>query len=362
MPALSPDYRTGSGQPRFLYGMNYSLQPLPRRGRVASDWEWPPSRLSKLPRPDTLEQVPESSGNPPQGFTYPQAPIYRLNKDFDSRFIRGYFYSADFHLSTTSALKDHILRIKTPPNVVPNRYDPESQTFVTKPLQGMTQMAKGITYVHHIDGDPQQGLTVAALHTIETVKQLSPNGDRVESCIGQLYQSLFGRPPTHGDPGLLPLYQLEGLKPNKRSALPTAGSYDGSYSLAGTKVEGRGRGIYAPAVTSASSYAVSRIAEVNVLVHTIFRDVIEVTVMKEELAVLDFHGIHTNIFSAGGIAPANTSVQMNVSSQRTGGELSASIGDIQGKFHVDQSDCPPRLTMFLCFYKLAQGASQVFIR
>lgn len=339
--------------------MDYSLQPLPRRGRIPSDWEWPETRLSKLPRPDIMEQIPEPTGNLPEGFTYPQAPIYRLNEDFDPRFTRGYFMSADFNTCDAPALKEHILSVRTPPNVIPERFDALTQRFVTNPLQGMSQMIKGMTYVHHVDGDPHKGLTVAALHTVQTVKQLSPNGARVESSLNRLHESLFGRAPTSDDQGLIPLYELEGLKPNDRSANPISGSYDGSYNLASTLVKGRGRGIFAPAVTSASDYAVERIAEVNVLVHSVFRDVIEITVMKEELAVLDFHAIDNNIISAGGMEPANTSIQMNVSSQCTGGELSLSIGDIQGTWHVDQGDCPARLTMFICFYKLAKGESIV---
>lgn len=328
---------------------------MPRRGAVPKDWEWPDVLLSKLPRPPFDSHVPEPAMTPPDGFTYPQAPEYHLNKEFDARFARGYFLSAPFDSTRSEELKAHLLAIKTPPHVHPYDFNTDTGEWKTRPIPGMINMHPGIPYVHLVDNDPLKPITVGVLHTVKSLRELSPHADRIESSLEFLSETLFGRAPVDNKPELVPLYELEGLKPNDRSTARADGSFDGSYNLASTLVKGQGRGVAAPAITAATRTAVKRISDVTVHVHALFRDIMEVSLAKEELDNIDFQCVVNNVFSFGGIEPGNTGLQMNASTSTDGGELTMSIGETSGSWHLDQSDDPSSWTLFLLFFKLVDG-------
>lgn len=123
-----------------MYGTPDYVTPLPRRGSIASDWEWPADKRSANPKPNFLKQHPEPAAIPPTGYMYPQAPIYVLNQEFDACYPRGYFLSAGYDSSKSAELRDHQLHITTPPNVIPNGFDRANNTWLRKPVPGMSKM------------------------------------------------------------------------------------------------------------------------------------------------------------------------------------------------------------------------------
>jgi hypothetical protein len=89
-------------------------------------------------------------------------------------------------------------------------------------------------------------------------------------------------PRWGNDLGCLPLYELEGLKPNDHSGPAVAGSQDGSYNLASTLIKGKGRGVVAPAVTVKHTHAVNAIAEAITILHAIAWKILKKALLKEE--------------------------------------------------------------------------------
>jgi hypothetical protein len=329
--------------------------PLPRCGDSPSDWEWPISDRIELIKPDFIEQCPEPTVMAPEGYTFPQAPVYIVNEHYDARCPRGYFLHAPFDTKKVSEYKEHFNHLVTPPNVNPYRFDSMTRTWFRKPIPGVSQMKPGWQYAHTVDGDMMKLVTVAVLHTPTSLVREFPDGHEIESLGDRLCDIAFGYPPRGDNPGQKPLYELEGLKPNDRSGPTVPGSWDGSYNLASTLIKGKGRGVCAPAVTAAYKDAVDAIAEVGQILHSIFRHIIKKSLFREEFEAIEWHSTDNNVFGFGGLEPNNTGLQMNVSSTSRGGTLSVAIGDKQGSWHVDQSDDPARWTVFVLCFNLPPG-------
>ncbi|THU99615.1 hypothetical protein K435DRAFT_855482, partial [Dendrothele bispora CBS 962.96] len=210
-----------------------------------------------------LQLCPNSNTtSPPEGFTFPKAPVYYQNKTSDLRFRRSYFYSCS--VSTDQAHKDaekaHLNLVVSPPEVIPAGYDQVRQSFDMDPIQGMIEMPPGVPFVVYLDNDPNRLITMACFQTMESLS-FYHEFPRIRFLVDSLWSN------TWGNRHELPFYKL-GLKHNARSSKPVEGSAAGSYSL-------------------------------------------DVTV--------------------GGLAPAHSSVQKNVSPGHKDGSLIAFIGIIQGK-------------------------------
>jgi hypothetical protein len=302
-----------------------------------------------------VDQKPEPSVTPPHQYTFPQAPVYLVNEEYDARCPRGYYLHAAFDTTMAAQLKEFFNRLISPPHVSPYAFDSERRTWLRQPIPGVSKMKPGWQYVHHVDGDQWKAVTVAVLHTADSLIEGYDDGYEVKVLCDKLCDVAFGCPARGADPERKPLYELEGLKPNDCSGPRVPGSWDGSYNLASTLVKGKGLGVCAPAITAAYKDAIDSISEACVLLHSIYRKVISKSLFREEFDVIEFHAIDNNVFGFGGLEPNNTGLQMNVSSDSTGGSLMNAIGEKQGAWHVDQSDDPCGWTVFVLCFNLPPG-------
>jgi hypothetical protein len=83
-PLSSKDMEGGTETCRYLYGMRIDGLSLPRQGNGPSDWEWPVTDCIELVKPDFIEQPPEPTVMVPEGYTFPQAPMYIVNEHYDA--------------------------------------------------------------------------------------------------------------------------------------------------------------------------------------------------------------------------------------------------------------------------------------
>lgn len=347
-----------------MFGMPSNTTPLPRQGDKPEDREWPgearyygfkPSCLTQEPTPPaTPPIIPDSKDQP----TYPQAKTYYFNTEYDARYLSGYYLSNDFHTSERESLKKRLLHVQMPPSAAPH-FNSVSQAWETTPLEGMIKMIVGVPYQQRIDGNPLRAVTVGCAHTPDSLQQILKDPSITDDC-NFLYEQIFGKPPTAEDPGFVPLCELPGLKPNDRSTgFNPQFPYDASVNLGTTVVKGQGVGKTAPAITVAGDEAVERVAAVNVKIHSVTRAALRASLMKEEYDAIEFNSIDNNIFALGGLEPANTSAQLNSSSDREGGVLNG-IGQKQGKWHNDVGDDPARWTVFVLMFDLAEGKCLIF--
>ncbi|KAK7027097.1 hypothetical protein R3P38DRAFT_2527007 [Favolaschia claudopus] len=203
---------------------------------------WAPDQISSAPRPHSI-LVPAPAAHPPLGYTYPQGDSYTLTPSMDQRFTRGCAYVTLFTPSKKGILRSRLLQTKTPPNVIPRLDDGK---IVVDPISGMIQMPGSVPFVQHIEGRPDEVVTMACAHTLDSIRAAYPDiADDLEDLSLRLRDATFGCEAKPGHPAMKPIYTLQGLKRNDRSVdardLPP-GYFDGSYNLATTK----GCGFYMP--------------------------------------------------------------------------------------------------------------------
>jgi hypothetical protein len=153
----------------YLYSMCADGPLLPCQGLSPSDWEWPPSEHSKTGEPNFAQQAPEPAAEPPSGYTFPLAPTYVVNEDYDTCCSRGYYFSAPFDTTKAAEYKDHFNHLITPLNVSPYAFDSHTQTWLQKPIPGISPLRECWQYIHNVDGDPNKAITVAALFTSDSL-------------------------------------------------------------------------------------------------------------------------------------------------------------------------------------------------
>ncbi|KAJ6604813.1 hypothetical protein DFH09DRAFT_1444122 [Mycena vulgaris] len=295
---------------------------------MSEEFMWRPEEITQAPRTSSsLDPAP--SALPPNGYTYPQAASYTLSPTLDRRFTRGYAYVTLFTLSTKGHLQSRLLHTKTPPNVIPRLHEGK---IVVDPIAGMIQMPGSIPFVQHVEGHPEEAVTMACTHTLDSIRATYPEiADRVEDLAIKLRDATFGTESKEGEPAMIPIYSIPGLKRNDRSVnardLPP-GSFNGSYNLAPTKGEGEGAGCAMPAVQASTPEAAEHISLVLRLLHAIQRLILPRSISKFEHDVTEAHSELNNIVSFGGLEPNAMSCQMNVSSG--GFDLAHFIGGHQG--------------------------------
>lgn len=301
---------------------------------------------------------PAPAANPPPDLTYPQSPTWTLRRDH--RFSRGCHYSADWSRSHSSlvAEREHILRLTTPPNTIPI-WDAEMEVFVIRDIPGGVRLVPGIPMVQYLDGISSEFITIACLQTAQSLSQL-PHSLEIEGLFRDLFQNTFGF--DDGTIHIDPIYTLPGLKRNDRSAQPAnkhtpdgRPCYDGSYSLAGTAMKGKGKGYWVPASQAVHEKARDQIATVLCILHRLYRLIMPHCVSKMEWDLMEFFSKLNNVFSFGGSEPGGTSVQMNVSSGFSGGDLRTMIGIAQGYWHLDSGDDLTFPTLFFLLFRLPKG-------
>ncbi|KAK7461698.1 Chromobox protein 5 [Stygiomarasmius scandens] len=291
-----------------------------------------------------------SKSKPPEGFTYPVAPIYTLRPD--KRFRRGYCYSTSVSTAYDDKLAeaDHLYHTRTPPGVDPVGYDPVRQTFIMAPVEGMIEMPPGVPFTVLLDNVPDREITVACLHTLQSLSHYGMEFPKIADLTAALWKETFGTKTTP------PIWHL-GFKPNKRSAAPVEGKADGSYSLAATVGEGQGNGVVQPVSQINSPEATIRLHRLLTCLHQLYRLIVPLCISKQEWEVWNMRSNDLNVVSAGGLLPAFTSCQLNVSSGNSGGSLAEFIGDLQGKWHVDAKDDPNSWTLVIGMLRIPPGSA-----
>ncbi|PPQ74217.1 hypothetical protein CVT24_001131 [Panaeolus cyanescens] len=272
---------------------------------------------------------------------YPSASCYSLLKD--SRYYAGYAYITSYKVESSTAHKERLLAIQTPAACNPVFRDGR---YVVESIPGMVKLIPGIPFGIFLNGDDNRIQTVACVHTLDSLSHF-PDFPDMEAASIRLAQLTWGTGTE------LSIFELKGLKKNDRSFLRESQEYahDGSYSLGNTIMKGDGPGTLVPAVQSRDPITSARIISVLQTLHKLHRLILPKCITKFEFDICDFHANYTNMFSSGGLEPASTSVQMNVSS--LGKDLSSSIGEIQGRWHTDVSDDPNRFTLFVLLLRVS---------
>ena len=321
---------------------------------LKSEFSFKAEDLCPAPSPDETHLIAPAPASPPDGEYYPLAPQSGYKLAADTRYKRGYVYIAEYDVSEDN-VKAHgksLECIATPPNIKPNLIE---GSFVPSPIPGMVRMIPGIPFAFAYNGNLDRLHTVGCVQTLQSLSQYSDYPDILWESV-KLAKLTWGC-PAHGDtPEIAPVYELQGMKENDRSAKRTAfhqHSYDGSFNLANTVMKGEGIGTFLPAVQANTPTAMSQIATILSTLHTLFRFIMPKCLSKFEQEITDFHSNFNNVFTFGGLEPGGVSAQMNVSA--LGELLSFFIGKVQGGWHTDVSDSICRWTLFVMLLRVGPG-------
>jgi hypothetical protein len=259
----------------------------------------------------------------------------------------------DYDPSDADEIYERMMRITMPPNVGPQEFS--DGEYIFEPVPAMVKMPTGVSFVDFIGGDTNKPVTYACLHTMDSLAQYA-EAPKIQRLVDKLLPVAWGCPPHIDMPAKRPIFEMDGLKRNDRSAKPTnPESNDGSYNLASTIMQGNGVGIAQPAVQSVTDETVEAVEDMTGIFNQLYRLIVPTCVSKEEWDVTDFHAIDNNVYGFGGLEPNNTGLQMNISSIRLGGSLSSSIGAAQGWFHTDNLDDHSRWTLFTLLLRIPAG-------
>nr|GAT47728.1 predicted protein [Mycena chlorophos] len=249
---------------------------------------WDKDHLSTEGRPDLEQLEPPPADPDPEFGQLPFAPIYVLNKEEDHSYARKYFYSAPFMQADREREKQRNLSLVLPRNISPTKWDRYEQRFITEPIPGMVRAIPGIPIVHFIDGKPDQPVTFACVHTLDSLKPYKEFNE-IEQCAVELAQLTFGVPAKEGSPRRPGVFELEGMSTNLRSkkvSSKDAVPGDGSYNLASTHGEGEGAGSFFPAVQTRTPEAEEIIARILVILHRLFRLIMPLSISKFEWSII----------------------------------------------------------------------------
>lgn len=242
----------------------------------------------------------------------------------------------------------------TPPEALPI-LDPLTNSYKFPEIPGMVEITPGISYSVQLDGKPDESLFVAALQTKETLLQ-HPEGQEAVELLEKLSERVWGNVKK----GIPPLYTIEGLKRNDRSAGrpdPNGDArYTGSFSLGTTVEKGHALGKNVPAQQPNDSLTLDIFQGLMLEVGRLYRLFSKRCLPKWEYDLIDFQAILNNLFSLGGLAPSAISLQLNVSSVTNLTNLIKHIGVLQGQWHNDGGDSIVIPTLFLLFLRLPEGS------
>ncbi|KDR65625.1 hypothetical protein GALMADRAFT_162429 [Galerina marginata CBS 339.88] len=258
---------------------------------------------SALPPVETHLTAPTPAA-PPDGDYYPLAPDSGYELVADARYKRGYVYVADYNVSKENVeVHGKLLeKVTTPPNVEPNLI---GGSFVASPIPGMVQMVPGIPFVFAYHGDRDRLHTVGCVQTLESLSHYPDYPDILRESV-KLAKLTWGCPTHSETPEISPIYELPGMKENDRSAKRTdfhEHVHDGSYNLANTVMKGEGLGTFLPAVQANTPTAMSQIATVLTVLHSLFRLIMPKCLSKFEQEITDFHSEFNNVITFGGLEP-----------------------------------------------------------
>lgn len=291
---------------------------------------------------------------PPGLFTYPPGQTLHLAEtdEYRSRWVYQFHYTRP---TDTRSEVERLATVCAPPTASP-RWDEATNTYSLDPLEAMTPLLPGIPVRVILDGKPDDSVTVATLFDLPSLQRY-PEYTEIKKYSDKLWDI------TWGLDGGTPVYKIDGLLRNMRSAdLNPANPWDGSSSLASTKLEGNGEGDGRPATQANSVDAVSRRLLLLSTLSEMYWIMAPLAMSRREFNVTTFRATDMNIFSFGGLLPTGlTGVQQNVASAWRGGELATFIGLLQGSFHVDIHDDPCRWTMLVIQIWIPPGSSSTFL-
>lgn len=313
-------------------------------------FRWPTGILSTLPAPTDVELIAPPAEQAPDGWEYPAASRYELVRD--ERYLRGWVAWAPYNTKSWADVKRRQVAVKTPlidVKLVDGGY-------VMQPIPGCIRAKPGISYCEALDGDPGNLITIAACHTLKSLKEvLTPTHyAEFERTAVDYACNMWGCEASEGRHARVAIYTREGLKRNDRSSKNVAdGSFDGSYSIATTVGKGEGQGCVLPAAQIDGMEAQAQIKEMLAQIAFMGTTVLEATLSRFESHVTNFHMYDNNVMFFGNSGPSFTGAQINISS--TMEDLTAAIGDIQGDWHADQSDDFDYSTVCILLLRLPPG-------
>jgi hypothetical protein len=274
----------------------------------------------------------------------------------DPGYYRQYVYAANFDPTEKQKEKADVVKVVTPPEAyvdVARDFDPATGRFRVADIPGMIRMVAGIPYAVDIDGDERKRLTIACLHTLDTLQEY-PEGPRIAELTSQLFSA------TWGDSGAVIRSLLDlPIIPNDRSGPLQAGRKDGSYSLANTVSGGQGKGTAKPAVQVDDPEVKAQLAIILAILNELYSLIMPACVSKNEWDTTQYISHLLNVLPMGGPCRGPTSVQANISSLINAISLETAIGLLQGSWHPDKHDSITRLTLFILLLKLKKGEVSV---
>ncbi|KAF9032190.1 hypothetical protein BJ165DRAFT_1535148 [Panaeolus papilionaceus] len=318
---------------------------------IAPDWCAEEFTYPSIHRDDQTKRellpklVPPPCQPPPQGY-YPVALEYRLQED--CRYASGSIYVADYPLTFCEEHRQSLLAIQTPPECTPVLMEGR---YVLKPIPGMINLIPGIPFVVYIDGNPDLPQTVACFQNLSSLRWCAEYNNIEELSI-RLAQLTWGRPGYDGHAVIPPVYTLK-LKVNDRHQhrkTTHISKYDGSFNLGNTIMKGDGPGTIIPTVQTDLPAASAQIQAILQTLHSLYRLVLPKCISRFEYDITTFHAEYMNAFCSGGLEPAATSIQLNISS--LGSSLEDAIGEVQGMWHTDVNDDPDRFTLFILLLRV----------
>lgn len=215
----------------------------------------------------------------------------------------------------------------------------------------MVKVPLGILFVHDIDGNPDQRVTMAMGHTLTSIKEMYPDiFPEVNVLAHKLGKLTYGG--TVDDVTFGPIFELK-LKENLQSA--HKGSWettDSSYMLAVTSEQRNGIGITKPGIQCSTFEGHRQIQAVLHVLHHLYRLLMPHSISILEWEIMDAHYKLMNVVSFGGLEPNGTGCQLNSSS----GEIELLlIGAIQGSWHTNIGDDWTKWTFLVIVFNLPPG-------
>lgn len=138
--------------------------------------------------------------------------------------------------------------------------------YTAEPLKGMIKMPLGVPFVQQIDGWKEKKVTVAALHTSDSLAAFGC-GPWLKQLEDRVLALTFGSNPHHSELCCIPALTSLGLKPNDRSDKSIKpGTH---FSLGATIGKGEGQGVFLPAVQTATPEAREHIRDLLQSLHEI---------------------------------------------------------------------------------------------
>ncbi|KAK0463168.1 uncharacterized protein EV420DRAFT_1639277 [Desarmillaria tabescens] len=293
--------------------------------------------------------IPPYCDEAENGYWYPISQPWHLQHD--NHFSSSWIYKQLFDPSKKEIFCDRMLHIKTHPDAAPIRTD--SLHWRPQPIPGMVKLLLGIPFVYDIDGNPDQRVTMAAGHTLESIKEMYseiyPEVNALAQKLGQLTYGGNINNVTFG-----PIFQLD-LKENLRSAnRGPRKTTDGSFTLAVTSEQGNGIGITKPGIQCSTFEGRRQIQAVLRVLHRLYHLLMPCSVSKLEWEIMEAHYELMNVISFGGLDPNGTGCQLNSSSGEI--DLHLLIGTIQGSWHTDIGDDWTKWTFLVIVFNLPPGS------